>query len=83
MSVVTGGADVHRLVLVDLRDSDLDGQPGGPPDGIGNTANRNAVPFEPRPPIVSSGLRIGTPAFAIRGFGNDFREVLDIIASAP
>ena len=45
--------------------------------------NRNAVPFDPRPPMVSSGLRIGTPALATRGFGDDeFREVADIIATA-
>ena len=44
--------------------------------------NRNAVPFDPRPPIVSSGLRIGTPALATRGFGDaEFAEVADIIAS--
>ena len=50
---------------------------------IGITVNRNAVPFDPRPPMVSSGLRIGTPALATRGFGAaEFTEVADIIASA-
>jgi glycine hydroxymethyltransferase len=50
---------------------------------IGITVNRNAVPFDPRPPMVSSGLRIGTPALATRGFAEaDFREVADIIAGA-
>ena len=44
--------------------------------------NRNAVPFDPRPPMVSSGLRIGTPALATRGFGAaEFDEVADIIAT--
>jgi len=50
---------------------------------IGITVNRNAVPFDPRPPMVSSGLRIGTPALATRGFGDeDFAEVAEIIAAA-
>ena len=50
---------------------------------IGITVNRNAVPFDPRPPMVTSGLRIGTPALATRGFGEAaFAEVADIIAEA-
>jgi glycine hydroxymethyltransferase len=83
ISVVSGGTDVH-LVLVDLRHSELDGQQGEDRlHQIGITVNRNAVPFDPRPPMVSSGLRIGTPALATRGFGEaDFIEVADIIASA-
>jgi glycine hydroxymethyltransferase len=83
VSVVSGGTDVH-LVLVDLRDSDLDGQQGEDRlHRIGITVNRNAVPFDPRPPMVSSGLRIGTPALATRGFDeDDFTEVANIIATA-
>ncbi|NGN92011.1 serine hydroxymethyltransferase [Nocardioides sp. KC13] len=83
ISVVSGGTDVH-LVLVDLRDSELNGQDGEDRlHRIGITVNRNAVPFDPRPPMVSSGLRIGTPALATRGFGDtDFQEVADIIAAA-
>jgi glycine hydroxymethyltransferase len=83
VSVVSGGTDVH-LVLVDLRDSDLDGQQGEDRlHRIGITVNRNAVPFDPRPPMVSSGLRIGTPALATRGFGDEeFGEVAEIIATA-
>jgi glycine hydroxymethyltransferase len=83
ISVVNGGTDVH-LVLVDLRHSDLDGQQAEDRlHQIGITVNRNAVPFDPRPPMVSSGLRIGTPALATRGFGaTEFAEVADIIASA-
>jgi glycine hydroxymethyltransferase len=81
LDVLTGGTDVH-LVLLDLRDSDLDGkQAEDRLHEIGITVNRNAVPFDPRPPAVSSGLRIGTPALATRGFGLDeFREVGRIIA---
>ena len=82
ISVVSGGTDVH-LVLVDLRDSALDGkQAEDRLHPIGITVNRNAVPFDPRPPMVSSGVRIGTPALATRGFDVDeFPEVADIIAA--
>ena len=83
IDVLTGGTDVH-LVLVDLRDSELDGQQGEDRlHDIGITVNRNSVPNDPRPPAVSSGLRIGTPALATRGFQvADFHEVGKIIASA-
>jgi glycine hydroxymethyltransferase len=81
ISVLSGGTDVH-LVLVDLRSSELDGQQGEDRlHAVGITVNRNAVPFDPRPPMVSSGLRIGTPALATRGFdAGAFEEVADIIA---
>jgi glycine hydroxymethyltransferase len=74
---------VH-LVLVDLRESELDGQQAEDRlHEIGITVNRNAVPFDPRPPMVTSGLRIGTPALATRGLQvDDFREVGEIIATA-
>ena len=50
---------------------------------VGITVDRNAVPFAPRPPMVSSRPRIGAPALATRGFGEaEFREVADIIAQA-
>jgi glycine hydroxymethyltransferase len=83
VNVLTGGTDVH-LVLADLRDSPLDGQQGEDRLAeVGITVNRNAVPFDPRPPAVSSGLRIGTPALATRGFGaEDFREVGKVIGEA-
>jgi glycine hydroxymethyltransferase len=83
VNVVSGGTDVH-LVLVDLRESPLDGrQAEDRLHSIGITVNRNAVPFDPRPPMVSSGVRIGTPALAARGFGaEDFAEVADVIATA-
>jgi len=82
-TVLTGGTDVH-LVLVDLRNSALDGQQAEDLlHSVGITVNRNAVPFDPRPPMVTSGLRIGTPALATRGFGdNEFTEVADVIAEA-
>jgi len=83
VNVLTGGTDVH-LVLVDLRESELDGQQAEDRlHDIGITVNRNAVPFDPRPPAVSSGLRVGTPALATRGLGDDdFQEVGAIIATA-
>lgn len=83
VDVLSGGTDVH-LVLVDLRNSELDGQQAEDRlHEVGITVNRNAVPNDPRPPMVTSGLRIGTPALATRGFQeDDFREVADIIAEA-
>jgi glycine hydroxymethyltransferase len=83
VNVLTGGTDVH-LALVDLRESDLDGQQAEDRlHDVGITVNRNAVPFDPRPPAVSSGLRVGTPALATRGFDVDaFREVGKVIGEA-
>lgn len=83
IAVVSGGTDVH-LVLVDLRDAELNGKEGEDLlHEVGITINRNTVPFDPRPATVTSGLRIGTPALATRGFAaNEFREVADVIATA-
>ena len=83
VNVLTGGTDVH-LALVDLRESEIDGkQAEDRLHEIGITVNRNAVPFDPRPPMVTSGLRVGTPALATRGLQvDDFREVGRIIATA-
>jgi glycine hydroxymethyltransferase len=83
INVLTGGTDVH-LVLADLRDSELDGQQAEDRLAeIGITVNRNAVPFDPRPPAVSSGLRIGSPALATRGLQvDDFQEIGKIITKA-
>ena len=80
VSVLTGGTDVH-LALVDLRGSALDGrQAEDRLHEINITVNRNAVPFDPRPPMVTSGLRIGSPALATRGLTvEDFAEVGEII----
>jgi len=83
VTVLTGGTDVH-LVLVDLRDSQIDGQQAEDRlHEVGITVNRNAVPFDPRPPMVTSGLRIGASALATRGLQvDDFAEVGQIIAIA-
>jgi glycine hydroxymethyltransferase len=83
IGVRSGGTDVH-LVLVDLRDAQIDGQQAEDLlHDIHITVNRNSVPNDPRPPMVTSGLRIGTPALATRGFGDaEFTEVADIIALA-
>jgi glycine hydroxymethyltransferase len=82
VGVLTGGTDVH-MVLVDLRNSEITGRFAEDAlHEIGITVNRNSVPFDPRPPMVTSGIRIGTPALATRGFQNeDFVEVSDIITS--
>lgn len=83
VDVLTGGTEVH-LVLVDLRNSPLDGQQAEDAlHDVNITVNRNSVPNDPRPPMVTSGLRIGTPALATRGFGDaEFTEVADVIAEA-
>src|SRR5579875_1040472 len=83
VDVLTGGTDVH-LVLADLRESEIDGrQAEDRLHEAGITVNRNAVPFDPRPPMTTSGVRIGTAALATRGFADEqFREVADVIARA-
>jgi glycine hydroxymethyltransferase len=81
--VLTGGTDVH-LVLVDLTPTGLDGQTAEDRlDAVGITVNRNAIPFDPRPPLNPSGLRIGTPALTTRGLvEDDMREIADVVAIA-
>ncbi|MBN9605985.1 MAG: serine hydroxymethyltransferase [Actinomycetales bacterium] len=81
VGMVTGGTDVH-LVLVDLRASELTGQEAEHRlEEAGITVNKNSVPDDPRPPMVTSGVRIGTPALATRGFDDaQFAEVADVIA---
>jgi len=83
VDVLTGGTDVH-LLLADLRDSPIDGrQAEDLLHEAGITVNRNAVPFDPRPPMTTSGIRIGTAALATRGFGDaEFARVADVIAAA-
>jgi glycine hydroxymethyltransferase len=81
--VLTGGTDVH-LVLVDLTPSGLDGQTAEDRlEAVGITVNRNAIPFDPRPPMNPSGLRIGTPALTTRGLlEDDMTEIASVIATA-
>ena len=83
IDVLTGGTDNH-LVMVDLARTGLDGkQAEGRLEEVGITVNRNAIPFDERPPMNPSGLRIGTPALTTRGLvEDDMREIADVIAIA-
>lgn len=83
VDLVSGGTDNH-LVLVDLSATPLTGAEGEERlDRAGITANKNGVPFDERPPTVTSGLRIGTPALTTRGMGEDeMREIGRIIGGA-
>ncbi|WP_135257003.1 serine hydroxymethyltransferase [Thermus caldilimi] len=66
--IVTGGTDNH-LFLLDLRPKGLTGKEAEEKlDAVGITVNKNAIPFDPKPPRVTSGIRIGTPAITTRGF---------------
>ena len=83
IDVLTGGTDVH-LILVDLGPTGLDGKTAESRlEQVGVTVNRNAIPFDERPPMNPSGLRIGTPALTTRGLGeDDMREIAQVIAVA-
>jgi glycine hydroxymethyltransferase len=83
VEVLTGGTDVH-LVLVDLGPTGLDGKTAEQRlEQVGITVNRNAIPFDERPPMNPSGLRIGTPALTTRGLGTDeMTEIAEVIAVA-
>jgi len=83
VDVLTGGTDVH-LVLVDLTPTGLDGKTAEKRlEEVGITVNRNAIPFDERPPMNPSGLRIGTPALTTRGLvEDDLREVAQVICAA-
>ncbi len=83
LNVLTGGTDTHLLQL-DLRGTDWTGKSAEERlDEVKLTVNRNTVPFDEQPPTIASGVRIGTPAATMRGFGeDDFREVGEIIAEA-
>ncbi|MBQ1249193.1 MAG: serine hydroxymethyltransferase [Selenomonadales bacterium] len=82
-SIVSGGTDNH-LMLVDVRPQNLTGKAAEHLlDDIGVTANKNAIPFDPTSPFVTSGIRLGTAALSSRGFGTeDMKEVGSIIADA-
>jgi glycine hydroxymethyltransferase len=81
--VLTGGTDTH-LVQLDLRDTEWTGLAAQERlEECKLTANRNTVPFDERPPMVASGVRLGTPAATMRGFDEaDFREVASIIVES-
>jgi len=83
VEVLTGGTDVH-LVLVDLTKTGLDGQTAEDRlEEVGITVNRNAIPFDERPPMNPSGLRIGTPALTTRGLlEDDLREIAAVTVAA-
>ena len=83
LDVLTGGTDVH-LVLVDLTPTGLGGKEAETRlEEVGITVNRNAIPFDERPPMDPSGLRIGTPALTTRGLlEDDLREIAQVIVAA-
>ncbi|OGO32449.1 MAG: serine hydroxymethyltransferase [Chloroflexi bacterium RBG_16_56_11] len=77
-SLISGGTDNH-LMLVDLADKGVTGRQAEKAlDAAGIVVNKNAVPFDPRPPTVTSGIRLGTPAATTRGFG---KEEMKLVAS--
>jgi glycine hydroxymethyltransferase len=80
LDLVTGGTDNH-IVMVDLRKLDVTGQQVEERAlSAGLAVNKNAVPGDPRPPMVTSGLRLGTAAVTTRGFGRDqIAQVADVI----
>ncbi|WP_085338613.1 serine hydroxymethyltransferase [Aquidulcibacter paucihalophilus] len=89
--LVSGGTDTH-VVLVDLRPKDLTGKASEAAlERAGFTCNKNGVPFDPKPPATTSGVRLGSPAGTTRGFGteeftwigNKIVEVLDALAGTP
>jgi glycine hydroxymethyltransferase len=79
--LVAGGTDTH-LALVDLRPLGLTGKDAD--EGLeraGITCNKNGVPFDPLPPVKTSGIRVGSPAGTTRGFGEaEFRDIADMVA---
>jgi glycine hydroxymethyltransferase len=83
LDILTGGTDTH-LVQLDLRDTEWTGLAAQERlEACKLTANRNTVPFDERPPMVASGVRLGTPAATMRGFDEqDFAEVASIIVDA-
>jgi len=80
LAIVTGGTDSH-LLLVDLRPKNVTGKAAETSlERAHMTANKNAIPFDPQKPAITSGIRLGTPAATTRGFGvAEFREVGEMI----
>jgi len=69
--IVSGGTDNH-IVLVDLSVQGISGKDAEEALGaVGISVNRNAIPFDPKPPLITSGIRLGTPAVTTRGFGTE------------
>lgn len=86
-TLVSGGTDNH-LMLVDLRNKGITGREAEKLlDQVGVTVNKNAIPFDPQPPTVTSGIRIGTPAVTSRGMKEDavdvIAEIIDLTLSRP
>jgi glycine hydroxymethyltransferase len=79
--LVAGGTDTH-LALVDLRPLGITGKDADEAlERAGITCNKNGIPFDPLPPMKTSGIRVGSPAGTTRGFGEaEFREVADMVA---
>ena len=82
LNLVSGGTDNH-LVLVDLRDADVNGHELEQSlEAVGVTCNKNMVPNDPEPPTVTSGVRLGTPAMTTRGMGPDeMREIASVVCA--
>ena len=80
MSIVSGGTDTH-LMLVDITSLDMGGKKAERIlDSVGITANKNAIPNDPRPPMQTSGIRLGSPAVTTRGYGvPEMRQVARMI----
>lgn len=83
LRLVAGGTDNH-LMLVDLNPADITGKDAEHLlESVGVTCNKNQIPFDPKPPLVTSGIRLGTPAVTTRGFKEEeMREVASIITTA-
>jgi len=80
LDIVTGGTDTHVL-LVDLRPKGVNGKiTEAALERAHITCNKNGIPFDPEPPMITSGVRLGTPAGTTRGFGEaEFRQIADWI----
>jgi glycine hydroxymethyltransferase len=83
MRAVSGGTDTH-LALIDLRALDVTGADAEVRcDAAGITLNKNAIPYDPQPPMVASGIRVGTPSVTTQGMGTaEMKEVGDLISRA-
>jgi glycine hydroxymethyltransferase len=87
LRLMSGGTDTH-LILVDLTETGVTGKDAEESlEAAGIVVNRNAIPFDPRPPRVTSGIRLGTPAVTTRGFSSEEMEqiaslIVKIIGSA-